>query len=324
MLLLIKRSFKSSLIVLTSFLIGIIFCELILRVKHHFVINYDIEMWKYAKELKQKVSNIKINHIHIPNKSAKLQKTEIRINNQGQRDINYDNSYLNKFDRSFLVLGSSVVLGWGVDNEKTFTNVMNKKAIIEGKKWIFINGGVGNYNTERYINNYFENWKSLEFSDVIIHFFVNDTELIKAAETNYFTRNFHLGVVLWKLFNSYISAFSPENIKDYYKDRYKDDYEGFIVAKKELNKFNTHCKQKKINCHFVLMPDIHKLEPYNLDFINKKMSIISQKLNLPLLDLLSTFEGIDSKKIWNNYNDPHPNDYAHSLMGNAIFNFISK
>ena len=180
----IKKISKSILLILTSLLIGILFCELILRVKHNYVINYDIEMWKYAKKLKQKVPNEKINHIHINNKSALLQKTEIKINNLGQRDINYDNSILKNFDRSFLILGSSVALGWGVDKEKIFSSIMNNKAIEDNKKWIFINGGVGNYNTERYINNYLENWKSLQFTDLIIHFFVNDTELIQSAKTN--------------------------------------------------------------------------------------------------------------------------------------------
>ena len=116
----IKTLFKSFITIFISFLIGIILCELILRVKHHYVVNYDIEMWKYAKKLKQKTLNNKINHIHLKNKSATLQKTKIKINNQGQRDLDYNESYLNKFDRSFLILGSSVALGWGVEQKKNF------------------------------------------------------------------------------------------------------------------------------------------------------------------------------------------------------------
>ena len=42
----LKSFFKSSLIVLISLLLGIFFCEAILRIKHSFIINYDIEMWK--------------------------------------------------------------------------------------------------------------------------------------------------------------------------------------------------------------------------------------------------------------------------------------
>ena len=122
----LKKLIRSSLVVLFSFLIGILICEVILRAKHKIIINYDIEMWKYAKKLKKKVKNEKINHVHVKNKTAVLQKTNIRINKYGQRDINYDNSFLSEYDRSFLILGSSVAMGWGVEREKVFSNRLNK------------------------------------------------------------------------------------------------------------------------------------------------------------------------------------------------------
>ena len=117
----LKKLLRSFLIVLSSFFFGIIICETVLRIKHKIIINYDIEMWKYAKKLKYKVDNKKINHIHIKNKSAILQNTKIKINSYGQRDVEYDKSFLSKFDRSFLVLGSSVAMGWGVEEEKVFS-----------------------------------------------------------------------------------------------------------------------------------------------------------------------------------------------------------
>ncbi len=320
----IKKLLRSTLIVSISLLVGLLICETILRIKHKFIINYDIEMWKYAKELKTKVKNKKINHIHIKNKSAILQNTEIKINKYGQRDIDYDNSTLSNFDRSFLIIGSSVAMGWGVESEKVFSNKLNKKSKKNNKNWIFINGGVGNYNTERYVNNYFENWKELEFTDIIIHFFVNDTEIIRPAKVSFFTNHFHLGVIVWKLLNSYVSAFNPEKVEKYYLDRYEENYEGFIIAKKELLKLSEHCKKNSINCHIILMPDIHKLNPYKLNFINQKMQKTATELEFQFHDLLSIFEGKDEKKVWNKYGDPHPNDYANSLMSENIFLYLNK
>ena len=320
----IKKLLRSTLIVSISLLVGLLICETILRIKHKFIINYDIEMWKYAKELKIKVKNKKINHIHIKNKSAILQNTEIKINKYGQRDVDYDNSTLSNFDRSFLIIGSSVAMGWGVESDKVFSNRLNKKSLKNNKNWIVINGGVGNYNTERYVNNYFENWKELEFTDIIIHFFVNDTEIIKPSKVSFFTNHFHLGVIVWKLLNSYVSAFNPEKVEKYYLDRYEENYEGFIIAKKELLKLSEHCKKNSINCHIILMPDIHKLNPYKLNFINQKMQKTAAKLEFQFHDLLSVFEGKDEKKVWNKYGDPHPNDYANSLMSENIFLYLNK
>lgn len=320
----IKLLSRSIIIILISSLIGLVFCELILRVKHYYVVEYDIEMWKYGKKLKTKVENKKISHTHIKDKSALLQKVNIKINNYGQRDIDFDENVLNKYKRSFLVLGSSIALGWGVENDKTFVNFLNKESKKNNKDWIFINGGVGNYNTERYINNYLENWSNLGFTDVIIHFFVNDTEVIKETKSNIFLTHTHLGVVVWKLLNSYKSNFEKEKISDYYKPKYSENYEGYKITVKELTRFKKHCLNKKLNCHIILMPDIHKLNPYQLTFINKKIKALSNKLDLPFLDLLDTFSSIDEKKIWNKYNDPHPNEYGHFLMGQAMYKFLEK
>ena len=78
-----------------SILFSLVFCEALLRVKHSLVPNYDIEMWRYAKELKKQVDDNNIGHVHRENKSGIFQVVNIKINNFGQRDIDYNNDYLN-------------------------------------------------------------------------------------------------------------------------------------------------------------------------------------------------------------------------------------
>jgi len=320
----LKNFIINSFFISLSVLSGLIVCELALRIKHSIVPNYDIEMWKYAKQLKQKNINPKIGHVHIKNKSALLQNVEIKINNHGQRDIYISNDILKKYDKRFLILGSSIALGWGVLKEKTFSNILNNISKSNYKNWIFVNGGIGNYNTERYVNNYLKNWKQLDFTDIVVQFFVNDTELIKPNKTNIFTRNTHLGVVTWRLFNSYKASLKKENIIEYYKEKYNDKYLGFQVAKKELANLKKHCDLKKINCTIVLMPDIHKLTPYNLSFINQKISLLSRELDMPYLDLLPALQNVEESKLWNKYQDPHPNDYSHNLIAQEMYSFLSE
>ena len=198
----IKKILLNSLIVSLSFLFTFFLCETLLRIKHSLFYDYDIEQWRYAKKLKIKNANSKIGHTHIVSKKAKLQGVEIKINKYGQRDIEYNNTDLKKFDRSFLFIGSSIALGWGVESDNTFINRLNYLSKSQNKNWLFINGGIGNYNTERYINNYFENWQNLKFTDVVIHYFVNDSEVINQDNSNFFTRNFQTAVILWKYLNS--------------------------------------------------------------------------------------------------------------------------
>ena len=118
--------------------------------------------------------------------------------------------------------------------------------------------------------------------------------------------NIHVGVVIWKLINSYKSTFKQEKLKDYYFDKYTNNFEGFKIAKDELLRLKKFCFKNNINCHLFLMPDIHKLNPYELSFINEKMSKVSKELKYNYLDLLPVFDGQSQKKIWNDYGDPHP------------------
>ena len=315
----LKKNFFTILLVLFGTISSIIFCEVLLRVKHSIIPNYDIEMWKYAKQLKIKIDDKNIGHVHKKNKKGIFQKVEIKTNKYGQRDINYDQEYLKNFDKSFLIIGSSIPLGWGVQKNKTFSNLLNEYSAKDKKKWVFINGGIGNHNTDRYVNNYLKNWSHLEFSNISIMYFVNDSEILKNKETNFFIKHTHLGVFLWKFYKSLNSSLQKENLENYYKDIYKNNYPGFIKTKQQLKKMNIYCIEKKIKCTLVNMPDIHQLNPYKLNFINKKIEGFANEINLEYIDLLPEFENLNEKKVWNKYQDPHPNEFAHEIIAKKIF-----
>jgi len=319
-----KDRVNGFLLIIISVIFTFFLCEIILRIKHSIIPNYDIEMWKYAKELKISVGDKSIGHVHRPNKSGIFQKVKISTNSYGQRDIEYDNNFLEKYNRRFLVIGSSIPLGWGVKKEDTYVNLLNLKSQKNKKNWIFINGGVGNYNLERYTNNYLKNWSKLDFTDIIINYFVNDAEILENKKTNFFIKHAHLGVVSWKLFNSFKSSLKKGNLDKYYKKIYEDDFEGFILLKKELNKLNNHCINNNVKCHLINMPDIHQLKPYKLKFINNKIHKLTNDIDMDYLDLLPIFENLDEGLLWNKYKDPHPNNYAHKLISEKIFQHLNK
>ena len=84
----IKKNLSALFLTLASIAFALIICEIILRVKHNIIPNYDIEMWKYSRELKQFSKNSTLGHEHRPSSSATLQSVSIRINNQGIRGKN--------------------------------------------------------------------------------------------------------------------------------------------------------------------------------------------------------------------------------------------
>ena len=85
-----------------------------------------------------------------------------------------------------------------------------------------------------------------------------------------------------------------------------------------------YCKTNNINLTILLIPDIHKTNPYPLKFINSKISSFAKEHKIEFLDLLDSIASIENKKLWNRYNDPHPNELAHSIFSESIYNFLKK
>ena len=158
-----------------------------------------------------------------------------------------------------------------------------------------------------------------------MHYFVNDSEVINQDNSNFFTRNFQTAVIIWKYINSLKSEYSIENITEYYRKKYDNNYIGYQNTLLELKRLSNFCSKKKINCHLVMMPDIHQLNPYELKFINNKIKKNSENFNFKYHDLLKDLEIISpSKLLWNDYKDPHPNIFAHKIISESLINFFIK
>src|SRR5258708_35524149 len=95
-----------------SLVVALLASEAILRAKNSSMKNYDIEMWRYARELKVKSSDPALDFEHLKNKSAVLQNVEIRLNEWGFRGDPVPPASPDK--RRVLFLGASTKLGWGV------------------------------------------------------------------------------------------------------------------------------------------------------------------------------------------------------------------
>jgi hypothetical protein len=117
--------------------------EAFLRIKNSAMTNYDIEMWRYANELKQKSDDPQIDFDHRRSQTALLQSTEIRLNSMGLRGPEV--SALQKDERRILFLGGSITLGRGVEEKDTVEARLERMLNSSGEAAQVLNGGVGNY-----------------------------------------------------------------------------------------------------------------------------------------------------------------------------------
>ena len=57
-------------------------------------------------------------------------------------------------DKKILFLGSSISLGWGVEQKDSYPGIIQTKLSSDSLNYLVLNGSIGNYNTFRYVNNF--------------------------------------------------------------------------------------------------------------------------------------------------------------------------
>lgn len=295
-----------------SLLVSVVAAEGILRLKNSSMKNYDIEMWRYARELK--TPSPQLGHDHIKNGSAILQSVEIRTNDWKLRG----GPVLprNEVQRRILFLGGSITLGWGVPENETITSRI--QTALREKRVDVLNGGVGNYNAERYVQRFFSELEGLKPTDIVVHYFLRDAEQLDPSAGNWFLRNSELAVTIWIAANRVLNRSGETSLIEHYQKVYRDDQPGFIEMQRQLRQLADYAKKNNIRLYFAMMPDVHNLKNYPFEFIHDKMRTIAQADGYKYIDLLPALSNLAPEQIWAMPGDPHPNALGHKLMADAI------
>ena len=89
-----KRFFFGLVTVLVPVLVTALAFEVLTRLVVDDGMQYDLEMWKYARDVKQISADPLIAHEHAPDRRARLMGVDFRTNSKGLRDreFSYDQS----------------------------------------------------------------------------------------------------------------------------------------------------------------------------------------------------------------------------------------
>ena len=291
--------------------ISIVIIEGIIRVINSDMKNYDIEMWRYSNELK--VQDPVLGHNHLKDKTSILQDVEVKLNSKGMRSDEYDDN-----DKKIIFLGSSISLGWGVEQKDSYPGIIQTKLSSDSINYKVLNGSIGNYNTFRYVNNFLLNQTDIEPKVIVINYFINDAETLQINSSNWLIKNSQLFATLTITHKKLFSK-SGFDLKQYYNDLYKSDNQSFLEMKESLNKLSEYSKQRNISILLTVIPDIHFLEDYPFDSIHKKMKSISEELGFEYHDLLPSLKGIPFKKLQIIQGDSHPNKLGHYKISESLY-----
>lgn len=316
-----KNTLFSVIILAICLVVGLVAGEVVLRVKNMSMQNYDIEMWRYAKELKTPSADPSLGHEHIKDSEALLQSVVIRTNEWGLRGGPVAD--MPAGGRRILVLGASITLGWGVKEEDTMTALLERKFAEKGEPVQVLNAGIGNYNAERYVKHFFNDLEGLKPTDIVVHYFLRDAERLEAGGGNFFLRNSELAVTLWIAMNRLVGPSGEASIEEHYKAVYDPQSEGYKTMEASLKALADYAKANNIRLTLAMVPDVHNLENYPFTDIHSRMKTVAEGMGYRFVDLLPAFGSLKPSEVWAMPGDPHPNALGHKLMADALFPVLS-
>jgi lysophospholipase L1-like esterase len=296
--------------------------EVILRVKNSSMKTYDIEMWRYAKDLKVRSDDPALDFDHVKSRSSVLQGVTIRLNEWGLRGGPVDP--LPAGGRRILFLGASIALGWGVPEDDTVEVRLERRLRKRGQAVQVLNGGVGNYNTRRYVSRFFKELTGLQPTDIVVHYFLRDAEDLPPGGNNVILRDSELAVTLWIAYHRLFDKAGEQSLVDHYRSVYQSDSPGFAGMQASLTKLAEYARANNIRLYLAMTPDVHNLVDYKFGFVHDTMREIARRTGYAYVDLLPAMMGRPAEEMFAMPGDPHPNALGHQLMADAIFPVISQ
>jgi lysophospholipase L1-like esterase len=314
-----KSIVYSAALGLATTLVALGAAELVLRVKNSTMKNYDIETWRYAKELKVVSLDPDLGLEPARNASAILQSVEIRLNEWGLRG---GPVRAPEPKRRILFLGGSIVLGWGVPEQDTISVRLQQLLQDEGEDAEVLNGGVANYNAERYVERFLTRLKGLNPTDIVVQYFLRDAEKLDPAGDNILLRHSEFALTTWIALSRLASRSGSQSPGDRYRDDYREDQPGYIEMKKKLKMLTDYTHSHGIRLYLAITPDVHDLPNYHSGFVHDRMKAIAGELGMQYIDFLPALEKRPPEELWTIPGDLHPNALAHHLMADALLPVI--
>jgi lysophospholipase L1-like esterase len=310
------------LAILIVFIVILAIGEVLIRVYLHFNTAYDIEMTKYAINLKNDSDNKLIGHVHRPSKSMELMDVMVDINSDGHRDKEYP---VDKSDKHRIIfLGDSLTFGWGVKEEETFATLIEEDMNSQSPTEV-INFGTGNYNTEQEVNLFIEKGLKYNPDKVVLFYFINDAEITPEKSELWFLGYSQFISFYWSRINSLLNNIMPsKSFQEYYESLYGNDQQGWINTRKAIIQLRDICQSRGIEFQVVLLPELHDVNNEIFTNVYNNLALFLKDNDIDYLNLAKLFENYpDQIGLWVNYDDAHPNNIAHKEIAESTLEFIS-
>jgi lysophospholipase L1-like esterase len=312
-----------------AILLGSIAMEVALRVIFAHSLDFSMEMWKYAVQLKRPVANPQLSFAHAPNRSAFLMGVPVSINSEGLRDREFSRDKPPDVYR-IMMLGDSTTFGWGVKQEDTAAKFLERKLNADlptrYNRVEVINTGVGNYDTVQEATYYETIGWEYHPDLVVLVFFINDPEPVPIEKKGFL------------IDRSYLVAFATNRIdgvlrhmgarpdwKTYYASLYDYDRPGFQACKRALVSLANSTRSHDTKLLVAILPELHQIngDSYPFKAAHQKIKNVMAAENVPVVELIDGLKDRGPEEtLWITALDDHPNAKANNLVSDQLKEWV--
>ena len=316
-------------VLLVAILFGCVAMEVALRVIFAHSLDFSMEMWKYAVQLKRPVANPQLSFSHAPNRSAFLMGVPVSINSGGLRDREFTREKPPGTYR-IMMLGDSTTFGWGVRLEDTAAKFLERKLndhLPPGyDKVEVINTGVGNYDTVQEVTYYETIGRTYHPDLVVLVFFINDPEPVPVEKKSFLIDRSYLIAFATNRFDGVLRhAGVRPDWKKYYASLYDDDRPGFQACKKALVSLADATRSDGAKLVVAILPELHQIngDTYPFKAAHQKIKDVMTPEQVPVLDLIDGLKDHgEEPTLWVTPLDDHPNAKANNLISDQLEQWV--
>jgi lysophospholipase L1-like esterase len=286
---------------------------------------YELEMWKYARQVKVRDPQPDLGHRHRPNAESQLMGATVRTNAQGFRGPALSETAAPGTARIAFV-GDSITLGWGVAEQETFAHRVIETLRKSGRKVDGFNQGVGNLNTTQELALLRKSGLAMKPDIIVLSYFINDAEPMPRYDTSSWLAEHSAAwiVVDYRLDTVLRGMGETPDWKRYYRDLYKPEAAGWQATQKALAGFGALARETGTKLIVFNIPELRELKPYPFADISKQVLSLVERDGVKGVDLLPSVEALDPPSLWVTVPDPHPNGRANEAFAGAMVPEITK
>lgn len=314
---------KNFLLLLCSLVFGLLCLEGAVRYIIDDGYQFDLEMWKYATELKQLSGDPKIGHVHRPSSSAMLMGVDVAINGRGNRAASMTDQAA---DPAIVMLGDSLTFGWGVPWDETVTALLQRKLAERGLDVSIANLGVGNTNTTMQVHSFLKRSGDYQPKVIVLNYFINDAEITEHKEPGFLLKHSYAATfILGRLDMLGRLLGSNPDWKDYYRSLYDPDG-GFGSVEDAVRLLAAHARRNGIGLVLANYPELHDTVDYPFPDVNAKIRALADEVGAVYVELL---DGLpppprNPEDYWVTVDDAHPNGLANKVYADQLLPIVAR